>query len=138
MFAGVQKHVTAKNIVLCLIRRFPSSATLSGKFQQRVVTPSEQSLCFYTDTEQQSKRRLHASGAQVHRKELSNNRKQSNLSGIEPRFQLFHETIGLLTDCELESHLVTVKSVDTSAKKQFFFIDFDKCSQTNVRVIFAH
>ena len=85
MFAGVQKHVVAslpRTSCCFVIRRFPSSAkvgaselqkcpklvSLSGNVQQSVVRlfSSEQSLSIFTDTEQQSKRRLLASGTQVH------------------------------------------------------------------------
>ena len=42
--------------------------------------------------------------------------KERNLSGIEPRFQLFHVTNSLLTSCVLEPTLVIVKSVEYSTK----------------------
>ena len=80
---------TAKNIVLFVIRRCPSSVkigareiqkipnmvSLSGSFQQGVVRfiSSEESLLF-TDAEEQSKRRLIASGTQM-LKELWKKRK---------------------------------------------------------------
>ena len=44
------------------------------------------------------------------------------MSSIEPRFQLFHVTVGLLTDCELEPNLVSVNSVDNGTKPNDFLL----------------
>ena len=65
----------------------------------------------FTDAGEQSKRRLLVSGTQVHRTRCKTHEK-SNLSGIEPRFQLFQVTNRLVT----EPNLVTVKSVDHRTK----------------------
>ena len=76
--------------------------SLSGNFEKSVVrfTPSEQSLCFFTDTEEQSERRLLAS-ARRYIEKASTHEEIKQFVRHRTRFQLFHVTTSLLTDSEL-------------------------------------
>ena len=115
------------------LHKSPKMVSLSGNVQQSVVrlTPSEQSLCFLHDTEEQGKRLLCLLLARrfVERASKSSGG-YATCHGFEPRFQLFHVTTGSMTDCELEPNLVTGKSVEHGTKTQFlvdrfmYFIHF--------------
>ena len=88
--------------------------SLSGNFHTSVArsTPSEQSLCSLTTL----KCKASADCLFLARRYIDRafeRKEKRNLSGIEPRFQLFHVTTSLVTDCELEP---TVKSVDQCSK----------------------
>ena len=121
LFALVQKHIVVSlpRTSYCYLisvkkvcNRVPEESengSLYGIVPQSVVrfSPSEQShfVCF-TDTEEQNKRTLLTFWHANTLKDPYNKRTYPNLSSIEPRFQLLHVTIGLLTDCELEPNLV--------------------------------